>query len=106
MAMELEEVAVVEDDQDAGADTDNKDDVGNRMAVMVEEEEGEEEVAMPMLLTDPGNLGDFENVLKPCWGSTQMVLYESEVSSSDFGGSKSDLKDLQGTETWELDSNH
>ena len=78
------------------------------MAVMAEEEEeeeeGEEGVPMPMPSSDAGDLGDFENVLKFFWGPTQMVLYEFKESSSDFSGSKSNLKDLKGTETWKLDS--
>ena len=110
MVIGREEVAVVEDGQDTGADADNKYDVGNRMAVAAEEEEeeeeeGEEGVATPMPSSDTGDLRDFENVLKSCWGPTQMVLYECEESSSNFSGSKSDLEDLEGTETWKLDSN-
>ena len=109
MVIGLEEVAVGEDGQDTGADADNEYDVGNRTAVTVEEEEeeeeeGEEGVATPMPSSDGGDLGDFENVLKSCWGPTQMVLYECKESSSDFSGSKSNLEDLEGTETWKLDS--
>ena len=108
MVIGLEEVAVGEDGQDTGADADNEYDVGNGTAVAAEEEEeeeeGEEGVATPMPSSDGGDLGDFENVSKSCWGPTRTVLYECEESSSNFSGSKSDLEDLEGTETWKLDS--
>ena len=83
MVIGLEEVAVGEDGQDTGADADNEYDIGNRMAVAAEEEEeeeeeGEEGVATPMPSSDGGDLGDFENVSKSCWGPTRTVLYGCE----------------------------
>ena len=54
-----------------------------------------------------GDPGDFKEILKPCWGPSWTILYESkELSSSCCSDSDTlrNLEDLQGTQTRELDS--